>query len=62
MDYIQKLPSHLDELILNNCQQWHDLIMAGTEIQPYSLLGTMEATEEQRTFSPYVSMHLQVHP
>jgi hypothetical protein len=36
--------------------------MAGTEIQPYSLLGAKEATEEQRTFSPYISMHLQVHP
>jgi hypothetical protein len=36
---------------LNNCRQHQDLIKAGTGIQPYSLLNTMEATEEQWTFS-----------
>jgi hypothetical protein len=62
IDYVQKLPSRLPELILNNCRQRQDLIEAGTGIQPYSFLDAMEATEEQHTFSSYSTNHTQVYP
>ena len=52
MDYIRKLPSRLNELILNNHRQRADLIRAGATISSYSLLDAMEAAEEQRTFAP----------
>jgi hypothetical protein len=53
MYYIQKLPSHLHEPILNNYRQYQDLINVGIGIKPYSLLDVIEATEEQCTFFLY---------